>query len=218
MGITPIISLLRRIARDGVNASVETGTRVDATLLYFNSDDRSIIFESELRALARASGIRLHLFTSSPSSRPDIATGRFCPELLAELVPDAVNRETYVCAPAEMIELARDWLRDLGLPAERFHAESFTAPELDRPADDGRRFTVHFARTGSSVEINGATTLLEAAQEAGIAVPTGCERGLCKACVTPKLSGTTQFDADGPAHERITVCNSMACSDIELDL
>ena len=133
-------------------------------------------------------------------------------------MPDLAERETYVCAPAAVIDLARGWLRGLGQPAERFHAESFTAPELDRPADDGSRYTVSFARTGTSVEIDGGTTLLEAAGRAGIPVPTGCERGLCKACVTTKLAGTTSAEQPGVQQERITVCNSLASSDIELDL
>ncbi|PTM87888.1 fatty acid desaturase [Dietzia psychralcaliphila] len=214
VGITPIISLLRRIGRDACNA----GTRANATLLYFNRDDRSIIFESELRELARESGVQLHVFTDAPSARGDLSTGRLGPELLQRVVPDAAERETYVCAPAALIDLTRGWLRDLGQPAERFHAESFTAPELDRPADDGSRYTVRFRRTGTAVEIDGATTLLEAAGRAGIAVPTGCERGLCKACVTGKLSGTTRGEGDGPLQERITVCTSTASSDIELDL
>lgn len=201
VGITPIIALLRRLARDARGA--------DATLLYFNRDERSIIFEPELRKLARDAGITLHLFTDTPSDRDDLRTGRLGPDLLAELVPDLTERETFVCAPAAVIDLARGWLRDLGQPAERFHAESFTAPELDRPADDGSRYTVRFARTGTAVEIDGATTLLEAAVRAGIPVPTGCERGLCKACVTTKL---------GVQQERITVCNTLASSDVELDL
>ncbi|WP_238556334.1 fatty acid desaturase [Dietzia sp. UCD-THP] len=220
VGITPIISLLRRIARD---AGASAG--VDATLLYFNRDERSIIYEAELRRLARDSGATLHLFTDTPSGRDGLTTGRLDPKVLRSLVPDAADRETYVCAPAAVIDLARGWLRDLGQPAERFHAESFTAPELERPADDGSRYTVHFRRTGASVEIDGATTLLEAAGRAGISVPTGCERGLCKACVTGKLSGTTSTEAraaggatDAEVRERITVCTAMPCSDIELDL
>lgn len=219
VGITPIISLLRRTARD----ARETGISADATLVYVNRDDRSIIFESELRELARDSGITLHLFTDTPSARDDLSTGRLGPELLQRVVPDATERETYVCAPAALIDLTRGWLRDLGQPAERFHAESFSAPDLDRPDDDGSRYTVRFRRTGTAVEIDGATTLLEAAGRAGIAVPTGCQRGLCKACVTPKLSGTIRAEAadrapGAAAQERVTVCTALACSDIELDL
>ena len=219
VGITPIISLLRRIAR----STRDSGTSADATLIYLNRDDRSIIFEPELRALARDAGVRLHLLTDAPSTRDDLGTGRLNPEMLRRLAPDAARRETYVCAPGALIDLTRRWLRDLGQPAELFHAEEFTAPELDRPDDDGSRYTVRFRRTGTAVEIDGATTLLEAAGRAGIAVPTGCERGLCKACVTPKLSGSTRGEANGrtpgaTVQERITVCTALACSDIELDL
>lgn len=214
VGITPIISLLRRIARH----TRATGVRTDATLIYLNRDERSIIYEPELRALARSAGVRLHILTDTPPARGDLAHGRLSPELLRELVPDVTERQTYVCAPGALIDLTRGWLADLGQPEELFHAEEFTAPELDRPADDGSRYTVRFRRTGTAVEIDGATTLLEAAGRAGIAVPTGCERGLCKACVTGKLSGTTRAEESGPAQERITVCTAMACSDIELDL
>jgi len=49
-------------------------------------------------------------------------------------------------------------------------------------------------------------------------VPSGCERGLCRACVCTKLSGSTHLDAEGAASSRITVCNSLPRSDIELDL
>ena len=199
VGITPILSLLRRIAREQ--------TTPDATVLYFNRDNRSTLFADELRELASRAGITLHLLT-----------GPFTPEQIHAHVPDAASREVFACAPVVVVDTARRALLEAGLPADRFHTESFTAPELDRPADDGSRYTVRFARTGTSVEIDGGTTLLEAAGRAGIAVPTGCERGLCKACVTPKLSGTTRLEGEGPTQSRITVCNSLASSDIELDL
>jgi stearoyl-CoA 9-desaturase NADPH oxidoreductase len=210
VGITPIISQLRRIASES--------QRSDAVLLYFNRDDRSIIFERELRDLARRSGITVHFFTDGPSRRSHIDAGRLSEILIKRHVGDVAERETFVCAPPAMVDLAQTAVSGLGLPDERFHTESFTAPALERPGDDGSRYTVRFRRSESSVEINGATTLLEAASRAGIRVPTGCERGLCRACVTPKLSGTTQLEADGAQLARITVCNSLPCSDIELDL
>jgi stearoyl-CoA 9-desaturase NADPH oxidoreductase len=210
VGITPIISQLRRIVREAPGS--------DAVLLYFNRDDRSIIFERELREIADRSGVRVHYFTDKPSDRRGITQGQLSQILIKRYVRDAGDRETYVCAPPAMIDFAERDLRGLGLDPAQFHTESFTPPNLTRPADDGRRYTVRFRRSDRSVEIDGATTLLEAAGRAGIRVPTGCERGLCRACVTPKLSGTTQLEAAGAPLDRITVCNSLACADIELDL
>lgn len=210
VGITPIISQLRKIARETPTA--------DAVLLYFNRDDRSIIFERELRRLADRSGIRVHFFTDQPSQQPGVRHRQLSQILLKSHVRDIADRDAFVCAPPAMIELAQRHLGGLGLDPERFHTESFTPPTLDRPVDDGRRYTVRFRRSERSVEIDGATTLLEAAGQVGIRVPTGCQRGLCGACVSPKLSGTTQLEADRGPLDRITVCNSLACSDVDLDL
>lgn len=210
VGITPIISLLRKMGREAPGS--------DAVLLYFNRDDRSIIFERELRRLAYLSGVRVHFFTDKPSRRSDITHDQLSQILLKRYVRDVADRETFICAPPAMIDIAQTHLHGLGLDPERLHTESFTPPAVERPVDDGRRYTVRFRRSDSTVEIDGATTLLEAAQRAGIRVPTGCERGLCRACVTPKLSGATQFEADGAEMERVTVCNTFACSDIDLDL
>lgn len=199
VGITPIISHLRRLARSGV-------TR-DAVLLYFNHDSR-ILFEREVADLGALPGIIVHVFTGR---RPT-------PEMITTLVPDAEDRETFVCAPAGVVDVLRGCLTGLGQAAERLHTESFAHPELRRPADDGGRFVITFARSRRSIEVDGSTTLLEAANSVGIRVPTGCRSGLCRACVTPKLSGTTSGDTGRTAAERITVCDSLPCSDIELDL
>jgi ferredoxin-NADP reductase/fatty acid desaturase len=207
VGITPIISHLRTIARSAAPR--------DAVLLYFNRDVDSILFEQEVAELSQISGITVHVFTGRRPSR----------ELIRELVPDAADRETFACAPAGLVDFLQDYLTDLGQAAGEFHTESFAPPELRRRADDGSRYVVTFARAQRSIEVDGNTTLLEAANRVGIRVPTGCRSGLCRACVTPKrrgitqqLSGITRRAAEAAPMERITVCDSVACSDIELDL
>ena len=198
VGITPIISHLRRLAR--------SGTAEDVVLLYFNHDRRSIIFQREITELGSLPGITVHV----------LAGLRPSPELLADLVPDAHDRETFACAPGGLVDALRGCLTAAGQAPERLRTESFAAPALDRAADDGSRYRVTFARSRRSVEVDGGTTLLEAANRVGIRVPTGCRSGLCRACVTPKLSGRTR--GGGTAADRITVCDSVPCSDIELDL
>lgn len=200
VGITPIISQLRAIARS-------TEPR-DAVLLYFNHDSTSILFDREIAELGEVPGITVHLFAGR---RPSA-------DLLADLVPDAADRETFVCAPVGLVDSLRGYLADPAQEPGRFHTESFAPPELRRPADDGSRYTVTFARAHRQIEVDGTTTLLEAANRVGIRVPTGCRSGLCRACVTSKVSGVTQREGDGRVMERITVCDSLACSDIELDL
>ena len=52
----------------------------------------------------------------------------------------------------------------------------------------------------------------------GLDLPSGCERGLCKACVCPKRAGSTatgELVQDEP--ERITLCNTFPRSAVDLD-
>lgn len=200
VGITPIISHVRRLAR--------SGAPMDAVLLYFNHDSGSVLFGPEIAELGSLPGITVHVFTGRRPSR----------SLIESLVPDAHDRQTFACAPEGLIESLRGFLADLGQAPGLFHTESFAAPELARPRDDGSRYTITFARSRRAIEVDGGTTLLEAANRIGIQVPTGCRSGLCRACVTPRISGTIRGDTTGRSAGRITVCDSLPCSDIELDL
>ena len=90
-----------------------------------------------------------------------VFTGRRpTPDLIAGLVPDAADRETFACAPGGLVEFLRGYLADSGQESDRFHTESFAHPEIVRPADDGSRYVVTFARTRRAIEVDGATTLL----------------------------------------------------------
>ncbi|MFH5228868.1 FAD-binding oxidoreductase [Antrihabitans spumae] len=213
VGITPVLSMIRKIAREAPDT--------DAVLLYFNRNARSIIFDRELRDLAAHTNLRVVNFCGEKPSarRNDILQERISADLLQRFVPDIAERDVYVCAPGAVIDLARTFCSELGLPETRFHTESFVPPALDRPsegADDSYR--VKFRRSEIELDVDGCTTLLEAARSVGIDVPSGCERGLCRACVTGKFRGVTQLDESGAQLARITVCNSLPRSDIELDL
>ncbi|MGL6234389.1 MAG: FAD-binding oxidoreductase [Segniliparus sp.] len=212
VGITPIISMLRAVVREAPDA--------DAVLLYFNHDERAVIFDREIRELAKSARIRVERFTTGPSARGGSTTqGRLCAELLAREIDDLARRDVYVCAPPGMVDLARKLCADSGVPEHRFHTESFAPPVLQRPAGRAdQRHTVRFQRSGSEIEVDGQTTLLEAARAAGVDVPTGCEQGLCRACVTGKLRGFVQDEDKDNPQTRITVCNSLPVSDIALDL
>ena len=212
VGITPIISMIRKLHREAPNT--------EATLLYFNRDAESIIFEQDLRVLEMQMGLKLHLICNqAPSSRRELVQASLSHALLEERIGELADADVYVCAPTGMIAAVKGHLLTMGLPEARFHTESFTLPTLTRPKSDGSRHSIHFVRSGLKVTVDGATTLLEASRQMGIHVPTGCERGLCKACVCTKVKGVTQQDekSDIPL-ARITLCNSLPRSDIEIDI
>lgn len=213
VGITPIISMLRKMARAGeLNGS---------TLLYFNRNADSIIFEQELRVIAAQSGLELHICCDEPVPyRCDLGHVKLSETMLATKVPDIAQRRIYACAPPGFLEIAGQYLQALGVPSEHYHTESFTPPKLQRPAvNSDIKHQIRFNRSAIAIDVDGSTTLLEAARQAGLRVPAGCEQGLCKACVCTKLSGITQHEeTSGQRLTRITVCNSLPRSDMELDL
>jgi ferredoxin-NADP reductase len=47
-------------------------------------------------------------------------------DALARLVPDIASRDVYVCGPIAMIDRVSWTLEDLGVPADRVHAERFS--------------------------------------------------------------------------------------------
>ncbi|RZF55894.1 2Fe-2S iron-sulfur cluster binding domain-containing protein [Acinetobacter halotolerans] len=209
VGITPILSMLRKALREAPDSQ--------ATLLYFNRNEGSIIFEQELREVAQLSGFDVHFICDeiNPNYIPQgqIYQAKLSTELLSKVVADVKTHEVYVCAPPGFIAASKSMLLDLGLPEVNFHTESFTPPVVEHPTD-GKDHVIHFARSGIDIVVNGGTTLLEAARLAGVNIPSGCERGLCRACVCNKLQGTTNLDEHKLEPDlRITTCNTLPRSD-----
>lgn len=209
VGITPIISMLRKLSREAPHT--------DATLIYFNRNESSIIFEHELREIASEFGFKLHFICDqlnpNYTHRGHMQQSKLSHELLVTLVDAIPQQDVYVCAPPGFINASKAMLVDLGLPVEKFHTESFTPPTVEHPTD-GKEHVIQFARSGIEIVVDGGTTLLEAARQAGVNIPSGCERGLCRACVCTKLQGVTHLDeAKASPDLRITTCNSLPRSE-----
>ncbi|MCB9662415.1 MAG: fatty acid desaturase [Sandaracinaceae bacterium] len=210
VGITPILAMLRRQRR------IAPGR--DATLLYFNRDAGSALFLDELRELTLGTGVRVACFTDRPAGAPGQA--QLSQELLAREVPDLADREVFACAPPGFLAAAAKHVAALGLDPARFHVEHFSAPPNDPRPLTGRTHTVRFLRSALTLQVDEATTLLSAGRTAGIQLPSGCERGLCRACVCPKLGGDTADTVHPERHrgpERITLCNTFPLSAVDLD-
>ena len=81
--------------------------------------------------------------------------------------------------------------------------------------------------TGSEIDVeaDGATSLLDAGENAGVLMPSGCRMGICFGCVAPLREGavrdlrtgdvTTASPGDGVV---VQTCISVAAGRCELDL
>ncbi len=211
VGITPIISMIRKLIRENPNQTM--------TLLYFNRDTKSIIYEKELRKLSQTSNLNIHFICDNVSRRRrGVEQNRLSKKLLKAKIECIEKSDVYVCAPPAFIEACKVHLLELDMPKKRFHTESFSLPTLKRPKSSKKKYSIQFKKSNKTVEIDGSYTLLEAAREAGLNPPSGCERGLCKACVCTKSEGKIKGEKEDRVLSRVTICDSFPKSDVVLDL
>jgi stearoyl-CoA 9-desaturase NADPH oxidoreductase len=170
-GITPVIGMLRNLFSRRLRPAT------DIVLVHVNQCADSAIFRDELRAHGEAGRITL-------VERYDDVHGLLDVSDLSTLVPDLDERLAYACGPAGLLDAleAHHAERGLQLTTERFRAV------LVEPGDGG---TVTFA-DGREVEADGATPILDAAEQAGVLMPSGCRMGICMGCVIPMKSGAVR--------------------------
>ncbi|MBZ5737947.1 ferredoxin reductase [Nocardioides mangrovi] len=174
-GITPVIGMLRNLF------SRRLAPAVDITLVHVNQNADTAIFRDELRAHGDSGRITL-------VERYDDVHGLLDVSDLADLVPDLDERLAYACGPAGLLDAleAHHAERGLALTTERFRTV------LVEPAGDGQSGgTVTFA-DGRTIEADGATPILDAAEEAGVLMPSGCRMGICMGCVIPMTDGAVR--------------------------
>ncbi|GAB2641809.1 ferredoxin reductase [Nocardia goodfellowii] len=201
-GITPVMSMLRGMDRR------EQVTDVVHLHSARTADD--VMFGNELRALHdRHPSFSTHLHLTGEN-------GKFKLTDLDERFPDWRERETWACGPAAMLDEIEQYWREAGL-SDRLHVERF---EAERSAV-GEGGTVTFAKSDRTVEVDGATSLLEAGESAGVQMPFGCRMGICQTCVLTLSSGHARDLRNGDEKregDKVQTCISAAAGDCTLDI
>lgn len=84
---------------------------------------------------------------------------------------------------------------------------------------------VRLEPSGLDFETDANTTLLKAAEAAGIELPSSCRNGTCRTCICQRLSGETRhiiewpgLSADEKAEGWILPCVAQALGDLTLDV
>ncbi len=201
-GITPVISMLRTLARrDQIT---------DVVHLHSAPTESDVMFAAELAQMqATYEGYRPRLRSTRTEGRLDLAH-------LGDEVPDWHDRQTWACGPEGMLNNAERVWSAAGI-AERLHLERFA---VSKAAAHGQGGTVEFARSGKTVTADGATPLMDAGESVGIQMPFGCRMGICQSCVVGLLDGHVRDLRTGVEHEpgtRVQTCISAASGDCVLD-
>lgn len=206
-GITPVMAMLRTLAARRRDA--------DVVVIHLARTREDALFLDEIHELsAVTSGLRHVLWASSDSGRLDLSDA----EALDALCPDWRDRASYVCGPEALVaDAERLWASAAG--EGTLTIERFTVTRVDGPP--GSEGTVTFTRSDREMAVDGATSLLEAGEESGIALPSGCRMGICRTCLTKLDAGRVRNLITGEVHgepgDLIRTCVSAAAGDVHLD-
>jgi ring-1,2-phenylacetyl-CoA epoxidase subunit PaaE len=202
-GITPVFSILKMV--------LQTQPTARFILLYGNRTSRSILFKEELCDLKDRFLGRLSVTHILSSEQRDVGVhngrldGAKIQALLPQLVPISSISSAFICGPSGMPDEAETALIDLGLARERISVERFTIAHNNTP-----KKPVHMAASGpaalvataviiwdgvtAEVPIGPGQSIIEAALEAGLALPYACRSGMCCTCRARLLEGKTPMD------------------------
>jgi ferredoxin-NADP reductase len=179
-GITPVIGMLRNLfpVTDTGAVRLTRSQRYDIVVVHVAPSEPDSIFIANLKALDAAGLIRL-------VARYDDQHGVLDVGDLEALVPDLHERGTLACGPAGLLDALQRHHDERGLPllTEQFRAANLVV---------GEGGTVSFARTGATVEADGAMSILDSAEAAGVLMPSGCRMGICFGCVLPLREGAVR--------------------------
>ncbi|MFI2337028.1 ferredoxin reductase [Nocardia rhamnosiphila] len=201
-GITPVMSMLRALDR---RAAV-----TDVVHIHSARTAEDVMFAAELDALhARHPGFVSHIHLTGEK-------GKFATAALDELYPDWRERQAWACGPLGMLDEVEKHWQEAGLESA-LHVERF---EVERSATT-EGGTVTFGKSGRTVTVDGATTLLEAGESAGVQLPFGCRMGICQTCVVTLSSGHARDLRNGTERfegEKVQTCISAAAGDCTLEV
>jgi ferredoxin-NADP reductase/predicted pyridoxine 5'-phosphate oxidase superfamily flavin-nucleotide-binding protein len=207
IGVTPMLAMLRHIVFEG-----KRKRRVRPTYFVYaarNNSERG--FNTELDELAQRGGDAIHILrvtgapeTGSTQGQDFDVQGRVDMALLKSILPFG-DYDFFLCGPPPFMQALYDGLRALRVMDDRIHAEVFgpaslkrqqetieTAPALAPIAKSDVR--VLFSESSKEARWTPAMgSLLELAEQRGLAPEFSCRGGSCGTCRTTIIEGQVTY-------------------------
>ncbi len=170
-GITPVMGMLRNLP---------PSAPTDIVHLHSAPRQQDVIFARELAEFAARGRTRMQVRHTDTEGMLDLAE-------LDTIVPDWRERTAWVCGPTGLLDAAElHWAaHEL---TDRLHVERFR-PTVIEPGDGGE---ITFLNSAVTVDADGSTPILDAAEDAGILMRSGCRMGICFGCVVTMRQGAVR--------------------------
>lgn len=214
IGITPLLGMLRH------GLGCEPARPV--ALLLSAKTIAHVPFLDELRVLERRHPqFRLAIALSGGSADPSFLSGRIDRTAVERVVPEPRACVYMICGPLQMIDQMRHVLESLAVPSEQIHYEKFEAA-VSLATSSGAPARLTLQKSKRTVTVAEGESILEAAESAGISLPSMCRVGACATCRTRLISGNVEGDFDAiDASEQaagwILVCVARPLTDCVID-
>lgn len=187
IGITPIYAMIQSLIAAG---------QADFQLVYLTRSPEDTPYWQEIIDSPWADRMVLH-------HTHGVAADRFD---LWPLLERQGRRQIYCCGPRRLMEEVRAMTGHWA--GGTVHFESFGVDEtLFKP---NVPFAVHLQARDMDLQVDAATTLLQALDAHGVHVPRSCESGTCGTCKTPLISGEVEH-RDMVLDEGEQASNIMVC-------
>jgi glycine betaine monooxygenase B len=225
VGVTP----LRSMALEAL--AVDPGRPV--VLVQSARQAESLPFADEFRLLARRHrNFRWVTAVTGPAAGADHYPGRIDEALLRLAAPAIAGSVVCLCGPGGMIDALGATLERMGVPADQVRYERFeaaiaavgakSAAETSSEAADGSGHIVTFSRSGRTLPVGRRRSLLDAAEQGGVDIPSICRAGVCGTCRTRVLEGDVRcesqtLDAEETASGYVLACVSHPVTDCTVD-
>jgi ferredoxin-NADP reductase/Fe-S-cluster-containing hydrogenase component 2 len=220
VGITPMMSVTRYLT--------EIGWPADIHLILSFRTPADFIFQDEIESLkARNPKLRVTVTMSRADGAWKGHKGQIDSTLLAEALPNPASHLAHICGPPAMMDATKSALIDLGLPEKQIRMEAFGTIKRD-PTAKGTTSTaiagnVFFQVSNTTAPVLAASTILDAADEAGIFIDNACRSGTCGSCRVKLAAGSVHMavedalTSEDKAEGYILACQAEICSDVVVD-
>jgi ferredoxin-NADP reductase len=188
IGITPILPMMRAADSAGWEWTLHYGGRCRSSMAYLD--------ETQARHPER-----VRTYSEADDGMIDIAT---------LLEPVRTDTLVYCCGPEGLLAAVES--RCASWPTGSLHVERFAAAVPPSPAENDKAFEVEFAESGVTAVVDPGRSIVEVAEDHGIAVITSCEEGVCGTCETKVLGGEPDHrDSVLTDHEKAAGDTLMIC-------
>ena len=224
-GITPFLSLASAIC-DGTED-------FELTLLYGSRTEESILFRSELDAIAAACPKFKVIHVLSDEKKDGWESGFITAEMIRKYAPADGEYSVYLCGPEAMYRFLKPEIAKLNLPERLFRRKLIDVTKTPWECEDypkdmrGKRFTVKVKQGPAECEIPASADepVLVALERAGIKAPSRCRAGECGWCRSRLLEGTVFIPQENEMrrwadkqYSYILPCCSFPTSDLVLEV